>query len=80
MCPDGLSYNSSKNHDSCSISSFNISLAMSYVAGSLPIVKLHNLFQFTIAPCSAFKHFFSISFKSVLLGEVVEGIHNRTLL
>ena len=42
-----------------------MSFAMSYVAGSLPIVMLHTLFQLTMAPCSALRHFSSIALWSV---------------
>ena len=48
-----------------SISSMSISFAMSYVAGSFPKVILHTLSQFTIAPCSAFRHFSRIALMSV---------------
>ena len=61
MCPDGLPYINSRNHDSCSISSARMSLAISYVAGSLPIVMLQILFQLTGAPYSALRYFFNIT-------------------
>lgn len=39
------------------------------VTWSFPLVILHRLFQLTMAPCSAWRYFLSISFVSVLLLE-----------